>query len=350
MNPVAFLSSWDQTRREQMQQLYSNYMADFVDTDYAPFAPPGLSASISGTNLLLQWGGIAEDQFQVQVKTNLADASWTPLTTLVLTTNAAGFSVAAPFLAQTPTRYYRVQKLPSLQVPDSMIYILPGTFLMGTPSNDPNRTPEELTQFEVTLTSGFWIHQFEVTQSEYQNLTCLNPSTFTGDLERPVENVSWSNAMNYCALLTQQERQALRLPDGYVYRLPTEAEWEYAARAGTTNWFSFGDDPSVLTNYAWFESDSQSTTHPVGQLQPNPWGLQDVYGNVFEWCWDWIESAPTQPVTNFQGATNGLYHAIRGGASSSSWIRCRCSWRMGYSPVSIPSDAGFRIVLAPAGP
>ena len=349
MNPVAFLANWDQTRRAQMQQLYSDYKAAFVNTDYAPFVPPRLSASIAGNSLVLNWQGTRGDQFQVQSKTNLADAVWASLSSQVIT-NGAGFSAIEDGLAQQEARYYRILRFPRLQVPDSMIYIPPGTFLMGTPANDPNKTPNELPQFQVTLTRGFWINQFEVTQSEYQNLTCTNPATFTGDLERPVDNVSWRNAMDYCAQLTQQEHKALRLPDGYAYRLPTEAEWEYTARAGTTNWFSFGDDQSQLSTYAWYDANSQGTTHPVGQLQPNPWGLQDVHGGVFEWCWDWINSAPTQPVTDFRGSANGLYHAIRGGASSFPWVDCRSSWRIGYSPASIPSDVGFRIVLAPAGP
>jgi formylglycine-generating enzyme required for sulfatase activity len=349
MNPVAFLSGWDQTRRAQMQQLFADYKAGFADTDYAPFAPPNLAASLAGNNLVAKWRGIAGDQFQVEFKTNLAFAPWTPLTTQMFT-NGTEFSVLDPILAGQNARAYRVSKLPRLQVPDSMVYIPPGTFRMGTPTNDPNKTPNELSQFQVTLTCGFWINQFEVTQSEYQNLTCTNPATFTGDLDRPVENISWRNAMDYCSLLTQQERQALRLPDGYVYRLPTEAEWEYAARAGTTNWFSFGNDPELLPNYAWYDGNSQWTTHPVGQLQSNPWGLKDVHGNVFEWCWDWIDSAPTQPVTDFRGSTNDLYHAIRGGASSFPWVDCRSSWRIGYSAASVAFDVGFRIVLAPAGP
>ena len=349
MNPVAFLASWDQTRRAQMQQLYSDYKAAFVDTDYAPFSPPQISASLAGNCLMLKWQGIPGDQFQVQFKTNLADAVWTPHSSQMIT-NGTGFSAIEEGLAQQEARYYRVLRFPRLQVPDSMIYVPPGTFLMGTPANDPNKTPNELSQFQVTLTRGFWINQFEVTQSEYQNLTCTNPATLTGDLERPVENVSWRNATDYCVLHTQQERQALRLPVGYVYRLPTEAEWEYAARAGTTNWFSFGNDPALLPNFAWYNANSQGTTHPVGQLQPNPWGLKDVHGNVFEWCWDWIGSAPTQLVTDFRGSTNDLYHAIRGGASSFPWVDCRSSWRIGYSSASVPSDVGFRIVLAPVIP
>jgi len=349
MNPVAFLSGWDATRRAQMQQLYVDYKATFADTAYAPFAPPALAASISGPTFVMQWCGMDGDQFQAQVKTNLADPTWTPLARQVVT-NAAGFSVAEPLFESQPARWYRVQKLPRLQVPESMAYLPPGTFLMGTPTDDPNRTPYELSQFQATLTRGFWVNRFEVTQSEYQNLTCTNPATFTADLECPVENVSWRNAMDYCALLTQRERQALRLPEGYVYRLPTEAEWEYAARAGTTTWFSFGNDPASLPNHAWYSANSQSSTHPVGQLQPNPWGLQDVHGNVFEWCWDWIGSTPIQPVTDFRGSTNAVYHAIRGGAASFPWIDCRSSWRVGYSAGSGAFNVGFRVVLAPVGP
>lgn len=346
MNPVAFLSTWDQTRRDRMQQLYSDYKAGFVDGDYAPLSPPELSASLAGDKLMLKWRGMAGAQFQVQFKTNLTDASWAMLSTQV-STNGSEFSVVDVVFAQQPARYYRVQKSPRLQVPDSMVYIPPGTFMMGTPANDPNKTPNELSQFQVTLTQGFWIGQFEVTQSDYQNVTCTNPATFATDLERPVESISWSKAMDYCARLTQREHLAGRLPGSYLYRLPTEAEWEYAARAGTTNWFSFGDDWSLLNNSGWHVGNSQGTTHPVGQWSSNPWGLQDIHGNVFEWCWDWIGSAPTQPVTDFRGSTNGTFRAVRGGAWAFPWVNCRSSWRIGYSPGARRSDVGFRIVLAP---
>ncbi len=347
MNPVAFLSYWDQTRRAQMQQLFSDYKAGFVDTDYAPFALPALAASLTANGLALKWEAIPGDQFQVQFKTNLADAAWTSLHSSVVT-NGDEVSTIDDDLTQQRTRFYRVLRFPRLQVPDSMVYLPPGTFQMGTPANDPNKTANELSQFRVTLTRGFWLSQFEVTQSEYQNLTCTNPATFTGDLERPVENISWRNAMDYCSRLTGQEHLAGRLPDGYVYRLPTEAEWEYAARAGTTNSFSFGEDQSLLGSYGWYNGNSQRTTHPVGQLGANPWGLYDLCGNVFEWCWDWIGSVPTQPVIDLRGTTNGLYHAIRGGASAFPWIDCRSSWRIGYSSASNPSDVGFRLVLAPS--
>jgi formylglycine-generating enzyme required for sulfatase activity len=349
MNPVAFLSTWDQARRDRMQQLFSDYKAGFVDSDYAPFAPPELSASLVSDNPALRWRGLPGDQFQVQLKTNLADAAWTPLNAPVVS-NDTEFSVIDATLAPPHNRFYRVQRLPRLQVPDSMVYVPSGAFLMGTPANDPNKTPNELSQFQAAFTYGFWIGQFEVTQSEYQNVMCTNPATFSGDLNYPVETVSWRDATNYCARLTDQERQAGRLPGNYVYRLPSEAEWEFAARAGTTNRFSFGDDPSVLGNYAWYNGNSGSATHPVGQLQPNPWGLNDVHGNVFEWCWDWIGGTPAGAVTDFKGSTAGAYHAIRGGAWLFPWGDCRSSWRIGYAPTSRAGDVGLRTVLAPASP
>jgi len=142
----------------------------------------------------------------------------------------------------TATRFYRAfsQQPPTNMVITNMIWISPGTFVMGSPTNEPHRNTNE-TQHTVTLTKGFWIGKYEVTQGEYQTLMATNPSYFNGvqngvdygtDLSRPVEQVSWINATNYCALLTVRERSAGRIPTNYVYRLPTEAEWEYSCRAG----------------------------------------------------------------------------------------------------------------------
>ena len=116
-----------------------------------------------------------------------------------------------------------------------------------------------------------------------------NPSQHTGDTNLPVEMVSWLAATNYCGRLTQQERAAGRIATNNVYRLPTEAEWEYACRGWTSTRYSYGDDPGYtnLTAYAWYEGNSGGTTHPVGQKVPNPWGLYDMHGNVLEWCQDW---------------------------------------------------------------
>ncbi len=193
--------------------------------------------------------------------------------------------------------------------------------------------------------------KYEVTQREYQTVIGSNPSGFPGDLNRPVESVSWLDATNYCARLTQQELAAGHIPPGSHYRLPTEAEWEYAARAGTSTRFSYGDDPSFtsLTNNAWYAANSGFGTHPVGQKSPNPWGLYDMEGNVYEWCEDWygpyaggFATDPQGPASNVTGVK-----VIRGGAWDAFEADCRSGRRLteGVSPFIHDFILGFRVVL-----
>jgi formylglycine-generating enzyme required for sulfatase activity len=198
------------------------------------------------------------------------------------------------------------------------------------------------------ITRGFWMGRYEVTQGEYNAVMGRNPAYFGGDTNRPVEYVSWLDATKYCAKLTERERTAGRLRPGYIYRLPTEAEWEYACRAGTTTRFSYGDDPgySQLGNYAWYGSNSASTTHVVGLKQPNAWGLYDMHGNVWEWCSDWYRIYPGGSVTNPKGPTTGLGRVFRGGGWGEGGERCRSAYR-GYSAPGNGGDGiGFRAVLA----
>lgn len=189
----------------------------------------------------------------------------------------------------------------------------------------------------------------ETTQGEYLTVTGNNPSYFEGDLDRPVEWVIWQDATNFCRLSTSTERAAGRLPAGYEYRLPTSAEWEYACRAWTSTRFSYGDDPGYtnLNNYAWYDYKGAVTTHPVGKKLPNPWGLYDMHGNVYEWCEDWHpNSLPGGRVTDPRGPKTGLYHVFRGGAWNSIARRCRSAYYYGY-PLFEASAFGFRVVLAP---
>jgi len=230
----------------------------------------------------------------------------------------------------------------------NMVWILPGTFIMGSPASEEGRSSDE-TQHVVTLTNGFWMAQHLVTQGEYLAVTGSNPSSFTGDLTHPVESVTWINATNYCHTLTQNEQSAGRLPAGWVYRLPTEAEWEYCCRALTTSRFYYGNDPSdsSLANYAWYSANSSQSTQPVGQLLANPWGLADMAGNVWEWCQDWYGAYPGGSVTNPQGAGTGTGRVVRGGSWEFPWPFCRSAQRENSSIGNADPGTGFRVVLAP---
>jgi formylglycine-generating enzyme required for sulfatase activity len=231
-----------------------------------------------------------------------------------------------------------------------MVWIQPGTFIMGSPVTDPDSSSTERPQTVVTLTKGFWIGAHEVTQREYQAVTGSNPSFFTGDTNRPVEQVSWNAAVAYCAALTTNEQTAGRIPAGWVYRLPTEAEWEYCARAGASaKRFGYGDDISfsALTNYAWYSSNSSNTTHPVEQKLGNPWGLMDMHGNVFEWVQDWSGGYPGGSVTDPQGSATGAFRVIRGGSWGDNAFFCRSAQRNFFLPGNASDNIGFRAVLAP---
>ena len=232
----------------------------------------------------------------------------------------------------TGQRFYRAVVFPA---PTNMVFIPPTTFTMGSLTNDLDCSINERPQTTVLLTHGYWIGKFEVTQGEYVSIMNTNPSEFPGDLSRPVSSMSWFDATNYCWKLTQREIAAGHIPPGSRYRLPTEAEWECAARAGTTTRFSYGDDPGYtsLTNYAWFLDFAvlDLTVHPVGQKLPNPWGLYDMYGNVWEWCQDWYGDLPGRTVTDPTGPPGPVvldFKVMRGGAYDYGQNSCRSASRL----------------------
>ena len=232
-----------------------------------------------------------------------------------------------------------------------MIWIKPGTFIMGSPEDELGRGNDE-PQHEVTLTRGYWIGKYEVTQAQYKAVMGNNPSRFQGDDQRPVETVSFYNAIDFCSRLTAIEKAAGRLPEGYEYTLPTEAQWEYACRAGTTTALNNGMDLSdqwdspEIEELAWCTMNSDSTTHPVGLKKPNNWGLYDMHGNLLEWCLDWYDFYPTEPVTDPTGPSRGLYHVIRGGSWNFAPFCCRSAYRSDYNGTYGVYFCGFRVTVS----
>ena len=262
-------------------------------------------------------------------------------------------------------RGFRVALVPckSLTIPLTddvdmdMVWIEPDIFRMGSPENERGRISKEI-QHEVTLTHGYWLGKYEVTQAQYEAVMGINPSAFKG-ADQPVEWVSWFDATNFCAKLTEIERVAGHLPEGYEFTLPTEAQWEYACRAGTATAFNNGtniptvkqemDEPcSYLDKVGWYDYNSDDTTHPVGQKQPNAWGLYDMHGNVWEWCLDWEGDYPTTAVIDPMGPSKGKYRVIRGGSWRHSAKCCRSAARIVVAqPDSQSNSIGFRVALAP---
>jgi formylglycine-generating enzyme required for sulfatase activity len=314
-------------------------------------------------------GGIGK-VYSIEYVTDLTDpaeSDWRCLEYLQLPTSP--YLWADKSAPATGKRFYRAV---AMEAPTNMVFIPPGTFRMGSPWNEIYRDYYEYEgpQTDVIISRGFWMGKYEVTQGEYLAVMGNNPSWFNGvrqvwdpesekaidvdctDPNRPVENVSWDDATAYCAALTERERLAGRIAPNSVYRLPTEAEWEYACRGWTSTRFSYGDDPGYtnLTNYAWYEDNSGWTTHAVGQKLPNPWGLYDMHGNVWEWCQDWwAENLPGGIVVDPQGPTEGSWRCRlnRGGGFFDYAPLCRSAVRVCSSTEIGEQNMGFRAVLVP---
>lgn len=231
-----------------------------------------------------------------------------------------------------------VQVVPDLEI--ELVRIPAGRFVMGSEEGEDG---DEKPLTRVTLTDDFWIGRYEVTQRAWRILMDGTPSHFQGDERRPVEQVSWLDAVEFCRRLTRREAEAGRLPEGMEFRLPTEAEWEYAARAGIAT-----DYVGELPEVGWYKENSGGTPHPVGEKAPNAWGLYDVHGNVWEWCLDWYGPYPGGEVTNPSGPDNGEERIFRGGSWRSGPVPCGLRNRNGAEPDERQWHVGFRIVLAPA--
>jgi formylglycine-generating enzyme required for sulfatase activity len=271
----------------------------------------------------------------------------------------------------------------------TLVLIPPGEFDMGSSAQEVaellreakqlkspqwyiDRVPSEAPQHRVRITKPFYLGVCEVTQAEYERLMGSNPSRFKGSPTRPVEQMTWYDAVEFCRRLSELTAEKMI---GAVYRLPTEAEWEYACRAGTATRYSFGNDDSLPSRHAWWENKLSDTTQPVGRLKPNAFGLYDMHGNVWEWCSDWYGSGyygaspmddPTGPASGTDhadrpmtareraqaratGPASGTGRVDRGGAYETNIGGCRSAYRSSASPGHRTNILGFRVACTPFG-
>jgi len=230
-----------------------------------------------------------------------------------------------------------------------LVLIPKGTFMMGSPESEQGRQKNE-DQHEVTISKDYYLGVHEVTQAQYETVMGKNPSHFQGAIvgnenaDLPVENVSWDDTVEFCKRLSDlpEEKKA-----GREYRLPTEAEWEYACRAGSKTAYAFDDEEGLLPEYGWFKRNSSDRTHTVGLLEPNAWGLYDMHGNVWEFCSDRYGDYPKGAVSDPSGPSGPkeAYRVYRGGSWGNVAARCRSAYRYLYDP-SFRRSIGFRVALS----
>ncbi len=235
--------------------------------------------------------------------------------------------------------------------PPRMVRILPGTFMMGSPPTEEGREEDEI-QHEVRITRPFLLSATEITQNQYEQILGVNPSRHGGDPELPAENMSWTDAAFFCNRLSRAtgleecyriSGQKVTWPKGlrcHGYRLPTEAEWEYAARAGQTGSYP---GAQTLNELGWHKDNAAGASHRVGVKMPNPWGLYDMSGNVWEWVWDWLGEYPAGPESDPLGPETGTQKLDRGGSWDTVRANLRSANRGWSKPSSHISSRGFRV-------
>lgn len=230
------------------------------------------------------------------------------------------------------------EKTPTNSLGMEFVPIPSGFFSMGCAPKLENCHDNETPQHVITISEPFYLGKYEVTQEQWEKIMGENPSRFK-KRTNPVENVSWDDIQIFIRKLNLREGSG-------QYRLPTEAEWEYAARAGSSTVYSFGNNPGLLATHAWYMENSKESTHPVGEKSPNAWGLHDMYGNVWEWVSDRYGDYPKSSMDP-QGPSHGNGRVIRGGSWYSSERLCRSAVRHEVQPRSRNDDLGFRLAFFP---
>jgi formylglycine-generating enzyme required for sulfatase activity len=309
---------------------------------------------------------LARGEVQSSAATTSASYSVPSRLTLELEVAAKGYRPAQRTVILQPNRaetlvvslepylgpeWGRMWTVPALGL--ELMPIAPGRGQMGSAGGVGN---DERPVTRVTFTQPFWLGRTEVTQAQWQAIMGATVRQLHGRAnsswplrgvgrDHPVFYITWGEAVEFCARLSERERAAGRLPEGYVYALPTEAQWEYACRAGSAS-----DYPDVLEELAWFSGNSGGHAQPVGQKRANAWGLHDMHGNVWEWCADWY--TPTLPggsVTDPVGPASGNYRVGRGGSWNGSSLYCHAAVRTRREPTDRGYDIGFRVALRPVG-
>jgi formylglycine-generating enzyme required for sulfatase activity len=237
-----------------------------------------------------------------------------------------------------------------------LVFIPAGEFTMGSPDKEKDRRTNE-EQHKVTLTKPVYLGKYEVTQAEWKKVTGNSPSNFKGE-NNPVEQVCWEDCQEFLKRLNtptppspplrsgaSSQTPTGQAPTPPLFCLPTEAQWEYACRAGTQTRFSFGDRDGDLGEYAWYSGNWDGKTHPVGGKKPNAWGGYDMHGNVWEWCEDWKAEYQAGTATDPKGPESGWYRVFRGGSWREDAADCRSALRYYGSPVSRLSIVGCRVCV-----
>jgi formylglycine-generating enzyme required for sulfatase activity len=248
-----------------------------------------------------------------------------------------------PFILDLDTR-------PSGSRPLEMMWIPAGKFLMGSPEDEPGRNFESEGPFLMTFQRGFWMSRCLTTVAQWQTIEGINPSMFCiGNNDYPVENMNWYEAIRFCEKL--HHKFATHLPEGYILSLPTEAQWEYACRAGSTTVYASGNIPEDLLEIAWVRENSDGQPKPVGTKPANPWGLYDMHGLLGEWCYDSPSIYPTTHQVDWIGRGDGLNVRTVRDAHWEITIASRifrCAYRSdGVPPVWKSHGVGFRLCLRP---